>query len=1127
VADVDGDGKDEIIYGSCTIDDNGTGLYNTGLDHGDALHVGDLDPSRPGLEVWAIHEPAGDTVIGSSFRDAATGEVLWSVTPGDVGRGVADDIYAGNPGAEMWSSNTGNLRDSAGNNIGRSPGSTNFLAWWDADLTRELLDSNHIDKYGTSSDTRLLTATDCSSNNGTKSTPALSADLFGDWREEVIWRTSDNAYLRIYTTTTPATGRIYTLMHDPQYRESIAWQNTAYNQPPHTSFYLGDGMAAPPTPNIYYVIPGPSNPTPTVVNPASASPSVITDKTTNLSVLGDDDGGEANLTYAWSATGPVAVAFSTNGSNASKNTVATFAAAGSYTIIARIIDANGGMATSFVNVTVNQTLSGLAINPAPVSVNTNMSIPFAALAIDQFGNSLSVQPTFTWSIVSGGGSINSSTGVYTAPSTAGSAVVRATSGSVNITANVTIQTTTLFPSYADIGSPALAGSNSFSNPTYSLDGTGIDIWGTSDQFRYVYKAISGNATIIARVISVENTDLWAKGGVMIRETLAADSKNAYVAVTPGNGVTFQRRYDTAGTSSSTKIAGIVAPYWVKLVRNGNDFSDYCSADGLAWTQVGATQTISMASTVYIGLAVTSHDAADICTSTFDNVSVGNLVSNAAPTVAVAASATPNSVPLNTTTNLSVLGADSGGETNLTYTWAAVGTPPAPVVFSINGSNAAKNTTATFSQPGSYNLRVTITDAGGLTVTSFVNVNVMSPASIAGRMIFYNNSKFDAHTGYPNGDPAVNQYDSVAIAFDKTALLPGETASFVNYTSYSRGINGIMVDIAGAHGAITADDFMFKVGNDNDPGNWTLAPAPINFIVQARGGAGGTDRVTVTWGDNDIVNQWLQVTVLANANTKITGNDVFYFGNTIGESCDNQTNAVVNFDDELGSRIHKSGFAVVAIDNFYDYNRDGKVNSTDDLIARRNTAGPALQLIAPPVGGALAASDALQPLAADAILPVPMAPAIITLTQSETIASAPTLSGLHALSMLPASTLANRSLPLVPEVFDLPKIFVPRETLRQSSAVRHEIAENFKTISPQHINIARYNPALVRDRLHDAVFTQSDARRSPAEDCLSENSTLPVDIETILNENLSGKAEKSYTHVIDNVITALRHRTELR
>jgi rhamnogalacturonan endolyase len=250
VGDVDGDGKDEIVYGACCIDDDGTGLYTTGIGHGDAMHLGDLDPNRPGLEVFDIHEPAGTDRIGSEFRDAATGEIIWSVTPGDVARGCADDIYAGNPGGEMWSSNTGGIRDRYGSIVGRSPGSTNFLVWWDSDVVRELLDSNHIDKYGISSDTRLLTASDCSSINGTKSTPCLSVDIFGDWREEVIWKTSDSTALRIYTTTTPATNRIYTLMHDPQYRLSIAWQNVAYNQPPHVGFHLGDGMAEPPRPEI-------------------------------------------------------------------------------------------------------------------------------------------------------------------------------------------------------------------------------------------------------------------------------------------------------------------------------------------------------------------------------------------------------------------------------------------------------------------------------------------------------------------------------------------------------------------------------------------------------------------------------------------------------------------------------------------------------------------------------------------------------------------------------------------------------------------------------------------------------------------------------------------------------------
>jgi hypothetical protein len=133
----------------------------------------------------------------------------------------------------------------------RKPGSQNFLVWWDADTTRELLDATHVDKYGTSGDTRLLTGSDVHSNNGTKSTPSLSADLFGDWREEVIWPTTNNTALRIYSTPTPTTTKLYTLMHDSQYREAIAWQNTAYNQPPHPSYFIGSGMAAPKQPVIY------------------------------------------------------------------------------------------------------------------------------------------------------------------------------------------------------------------------------------------------------------------------------------------------------------------------------------------------------------------------------------------------------------------------------------------------------------------------------------------------------------------------------------------------------------------------------------------------------------------------------------------------------------------------------------------------------------------------------------------------------------------------------------------------------------------------------------------------------------------------------------------------------------
>jgi rhamnogalacturonan endolyase len=247
VADVDNDGKDEIIYGACCIDDNGKGLWCSGLGHGDAMHVSDLDPQRPGLEVYGIHE--GNNTPGAALLDARTGEIIWQTSNADSGRGVAADIDPRYPGAECWGG-PGGTRNIKGVPINVYPSSTNFVCWWDGDLTRELLDSNRIDKVGTGT---LLVANGCVSNNGTKSTPVLSADILGDWREEVIFRESNNQNLRIYTTTIPTEHRFYTLMHDPVYRLSIAWQNVAYNQPPHVGFYLGEGMEPAPRPDIKLV----------------------------------------------------------------------------------------------------------------------------------------------------------------------------------------------------------------------------------------------------------------------------------------------------------------------------------------------------------------------------------------------------------------------------------------------------------------------------------------------------------------------------------------------------------------------------------------------------------------------------------------------------------------------------------------------------------------------------------------------------------------------------------------------------------------------------------------------------------------------------------------------------------
>ncbi|MEK4475646.1 rhamnogalacturonan lyase [Paenibacillus sp. FSL R7-0048] len=254
VADVDNDGKDEIIYGALTIDNNGATLYNTGLGHGDALHVGDLNPNRPGLEVFKVMENTSSP-YGAAVWDAANGTVLWGVYTGkDTGRGMAADIDPNYPGEEVWAHRVG-LYSITGTKISSSMPSVNFGIWWDGDLSRELLDGVKIDKWNPASNsvTNLLTGASVASNNSTKATPSLQADLLGDWREEAIWRKSDNSALRIYTTTNITTNKIYTLMHDPVYRLSIVWQNTAYNQPPHTGFFLGNGMATVSKPNIYVV----------------------------------------------------------------------------------------------------------------------------------------------------------------------------------------------------------------------------------------------------------------------------------------------------------------------------------------------------------------------------------------------------------------------------------------------------------------------------------------------------------------------------------------------------------------------------------------------------------------------------------------------------------------------------------------------------------------------------------------------------------------------------------------------------------------------------------------------------------------------------------------------------------
>ncbi|NLW84656.1 MAG: carbohydrate-binding protein, partial [Phycisphaerae bacterium] len=171
----------------------------------------------------------------------------------------------------------------------------------------------------------------------------------------------------------------------------------------------------------------------------------------------------------------------------------------------------------------------------------------------------------------------------------------------------------------DIGSVGVSGSTRYKNDVFTVSGSGADIWGTNDALRFVYLPMTGNCTITARVVSVQNTDGWAKAGIMMRESLNANSRNAFIAVTPGNGVTWQWRSSAGGNTSNSNTTGLGAPYWIRLVRNGNTFTGYRSADGVNWAQQGASQTISVPTTVYMGLAVTSHNNTRLCQAVFDNI----------------------------------------------------------------------------------------------------------------------------------------------------------------------------------------------------------------------------------------------------------------------------------------------------------------------------------------------------------------------------------------------------------------------------------------------------------------------------------------------------------------------------
>ncbi|MGY1452172.1 rhamnogalacturonan lyase [Streptomyces sp. SS8] len=256
-ADVDGDGRQEIVYGAATLDDDGSLLYSSfaegppqsavpgrsvRLGHGDAMHVADIDPDRPGLEIHTVHEGGRWAPYGHALRDAATGEVLYGTYTGvDTGRGMVGDIDPGRPGLETWGSHGVGLWSADGERLGDATPGTNMSIRWAADMTTQTVDGSGENtpvirdwRRGT-----LLTAEGTRTNNGTKGNPSLVADVLGDWREELLVRTADSSAIRLYTGTEVTDRKLYTLMHDTQYRVEVARQQTTYNQPAYPSFHLG------------------------------------------------------------------------------------------------------------------------------------------------------------------------------------------------------------------------------------------------------------------------------------------------------------------------------------------------------------------------------------------------------------------------------------------------------------------------------------------------------------------------------------------------------------------------------------------------------------------------------------------------------------------------------------------------------------------------------------------------------------------------------------------------------------------------------------------------------------------------------------------------------------------------
>jgi hypothetical protein len=609
VVDVDQDGYDDIADTAKVINGpTGTlkySMYPT-IGHGDRFYIGDFDPARPGLEYYGVQQN-NPSMMMEYYADAATGQLLYATyntSVSDNGRGEVGDIDPAHPGAEYWSFyGLHNNYNSVHTQIGASSPWPSVGLQWDGDLLAETLNTDHanIDQWNPSTQVLNRVATLGSMGSGSTTYdgwPIYFGDMIGDWREEVIYEKGTRDGLVIFTTNSSTTTRLYTLAQNPLYRNNMTTKG--YMQTRNTDYYLGNGMSTPPTPNTQPLDFG-ANAAPTVATPAGASPTSVNGMTVNLSVLGADDGGEPGLSYTWAAVGPGAVTFSTNKTNAAKNTTATFSAAGVYTFVATLRDAAGRTTTSRVNVTVNQTLTSVTVSPTAPLVNPNTTKQLTATGRDQFGAALATQPSFTWSVIAGSGTVNAS-GLYTAPSSAGSATVQAATGALWATANVTITTDGLVKAWWKLDE---------SSGAFVTDSSGDDHHGTAVGPTWV-TGRNGNALsfdgndyvdLPTSLVSttVGSVSLWVKTG-----TNFSTYAHVFYASPATNG-------DGIGPENELYIAYLADEHFSFFIKGASNVSIGSSsayADN-NWHHVAATWDINANAVLYVDgvqVASTAHNA---------------------------------------------------------------------------------------------------------------------------------------------------------------------------------------------------------------------------------------------------------------------------------------------------------------------------------------------------------------------------------------------------------------------------------------------------------------------------------------------------------------------------------------